>query len=540
MSSKKASKKKYKCSVEGCQSKTQDFLGELYCFPKNPRLHQAWTEACARSPENPGGPEWAPNTASRVCSNHFDGPSLINRLDPSGRRRLVDGAVPTINLPGQEPTQTPTPFNVLSKAEVNKFIKKEAEEKKLTAEEHLEIRGDFATGKQYLLSLTDGHERNPLVFGNEHDLSDGEKLAFIRQEIQRVHAKNVDLVRKNKALRKQIVKEKMANLSQEDRKEIARDFLKPFFTQAQIDCFFRPQWIRHRSWKDEDFKIAIQLRKMMSKKAFTHLRKKRLVPMPSITSIRQYSMERGLPTPKPPPSRIRLTQPPTTLEGSRSQSRSAAKRQKTSTVGDYRTVKIEPTGFGIAADMPDFSVGGGQAEYVIVESQEAGLEVSKGERQYVAITTSSAAASSAAAAAASKARTAAALESAIETATGGQQESAEELLRHQNVEFTVENVMHHTEDGHIIHLQVGGGGVEEGSGTASVGGHTIKVVPVAASSTARVVTTDQDNVHHEIVTFEEEDETNPGIGSNHRSTSDGSNKVDIYQINETTVVSHVN
>ena len=81
---------------------------------------------------------------------------------------------------------------------------------------------------------------------------------------------------------------------------------------------------------------------------------------------------------------------------------------------------------------------------MIVESQEAGLEVSKGERQYVAITTSSAAASSAAAAAASKARTAAALESAIETATGVQQESAEELLRHQNVEFTVENVMHHT------------------------------------------------------------------------------------------------
>ena len=82
---------------------------------------------------------------------------------------------------------------------------------------------------------------------------------------------------------------------------------------------------------------------------------------------------------------------------------------------------------------------------MIVESQEAGLEGSKGERQYVAITTSSAAASSAAAAAASKARTAAALESAIETATGsGHQESAEELLRHQNVEFTVENVMHHT------------------------------------------------------------------------------------------------
>merc|ERR1719400_2390167 len=77
-------------------------------------------------------------------------------------------------------------------------------------EEHLEIRGDFATGKQYLLSLTDGYERNPLVSGNEDELSDGEKLAFIRQEIQKVHAKNVDLVRKNKSLRKQIVREKMA------------------------------------------------------------------------------------------------------------------------------------------------------------------------------------------------------------------------------------------------------------------------------------------------------------------------------------------
>ena len=62
-----------------------------------------------------------------------------------------------------------------------------------------------------------------MVFGNEHDLSDGEKLAFIRQEIQKVHAKNVDLVRKNKALRKQIAKEKMANLSMEDRQAFLRN-----------------------------------------------------------------------------------------------------------------------------------------------------------------------------------------------------------------------------------------------------------------------------------------------------------------------------
>ena len=65
-----------------------------------------------------------------------------------------------------------------------------------------------------------------MVFGNEHDLSDGEKLAFIRQEIQRVHAKNVDLVRKNKALRKQIVKEKMANLSQAQKSTLLTYFFE--------------------------------------------------------------------------------------------------------------------------------------------------------------------------------------------------------------------------------------------------------------------------------------------------------------------------
>ena len=66
-----------------------------------------------------------------------------------------------------------------------------------------------------------------MVFGNEHDLSDGEKLAFIRQEIQKVHAKNVDLVRKNKALRKQIAKEKMANLSMEDRQAFFAESISP-------------------------------------------------------------------------------------------------------------------------------------------------------------------------------------------------------------------------------------------------------------------------------------------------------------------------
>ena len=79
-------------------------------------------------------------------------------------------------------------------------------------------------------------------------------------------------------------------LNKEAKKKIAREFLLPFFTHAQIDCFFRPEWVRHRNWSEQDFQTALTLRKLMSKKAFGYLRKKRLVPMPSLTSIRHYRL----------------------------------------------------------------------------------------------------------------------------------------------------------------------------------------------------------------------------------------------------------
>ena len=57
------------------------------------------------------------------------------------------------------------------------------------------------------------------------------------------------------------------------------------------------------------------------------------------------------------------------------------------------------------------------AEYVIVESEEGGAEVAKGERQYVAITADGQAAPA----------------------------TAQDLLNHQNVEF-----LHQTDDGQVI------------------------------------------------------------------------------------------
>ena len=60
---------------------------------------------------------------------------------------------------------------------------------------------DSATGKHFLMSLTEGYDDvDPLTPDTSvADLTDKEKLALIRQEIGEVYKKNMDLVRKNKA-----------------------------------------------------------------------------------------------------------------------------------------------------------------------------------------------------------------------------------------------------------------------------------------------------------------------------------------------------
>ena len=135
-----------------------------------------------------------------------------------------------------------------------------------------------------------------------------------------------------------------AKLSQETRKEIAREFLSPFFTPAQIDCFFRPEWIRHRNWQDQDYQIAISLRKLMSKKAFGYLRKKRLVPMPSLTSLRQYSRVHGITIPTPRPNAPLTVKPESGRTGlakkSAKKSAKTAVSAATTAAGHYG-VKIE-------------------------------------------------------------------------------------------------------------------------------------------------------------------------------------------------------
>ena len=126
------------------------------------------------------------------------------------------------------------------------------------------------------------------------NLSDKEKIEKLSKQLLISYKKNATLARKNKSLRLQLYAACKKTLSQKAKMEVAKDVLKPFFTPTQIDCFCRPSWLRSRNWAEEDFQIALSLRKLMSKKAFGHLRKHRMVPMPSLTSLRKYNKMKGI------------------------------------------------------------------------------------------------------------------------------------------------------------------------------------------------------------------------------------------------------
>jgi hypothetical protein len=126
------------------------------------------------------------------------------------------------------------------------------------------------------------------------NLNATEKIEKLSKQLLIAYKKNATLARKNKSLRLQLYSACKKTLSQKAKLEVAKEVLKPFFTSTQIDCFCRPSWLRSRNWAEEDFQIALSLRKLMSKKAFGYLRKKRMVPMPSLTSLRKYNKIKGI------------------------------------------------------------------------------------------------------------------------------------------------------------------------------------------------------------------------------------------------------
>ena len=82
--------------------------------------------------------------------------------------------------------------------------------------------------------------------------------------------------------------------SKKDKEQIVRNTLSPFFSDTMISCFLRGKWNVVRNWSKEDIQLALTLR-LLSKKTYQLLRKKKLLPLPGLSTLRKYFREFQIP-----------------------------------------------------------------------------------------------------------------------------------------------------------------------------------------------------------------------------------------------------
>ena len=59
------------------------------------------------------------------------------------------------------------------------------------------------------------------------------------------------------------------------------------YSQTQLNCFLRGNWQRVKGWTEEDVKFALSLR-TISRKAYTWIRRRKLIPLPGESTLRRY------------------------------------------------------------------------------------------------------------------------------------------------------------------------------------------------------------------------------------------------------------
>ena len=101
--------------------------------------------------------------------------------------------------------------------------------------------------------------------------------------------KTDELIQQRKRLNEKVnrLMKQKRKITEKEKREIVEDLLKDIFTPAQIKCFLRKDWDRCYDWEDEDYVNALTL-KLISKKAYIYLRDKKLLPLPGLTTLREY------------------------------------------------------------------------------------------------------------------------------------------------------------------------------------------------------------------------------------------------------------
>lgn len=232
-----------KCSVNNCTKPGKS----LFRFPKDNEIRLVWTKFC----ENESW--WSPNTASRICSNHFEEQFLsINETNT----RLQNSAVPTIGK--SNAIKNPDP-------------------------DLQQLSWILASKPSYLITdsqVVELKDQNPLRQNNDiEDFNSGEfsKATVPLEVYNRSVSENIELKKEISMLRKR-VKQQQRKIK---RGAVTKQKLKPkFLTSYQTTLMYKNQQTG-KHWDKETIRKAICTRAACGTRGYNFLRKSGH-PLPSI------------------------------------------------------------------------------------------------------------------------------------------------------------------------------------------------------------------------------------------------------------------
>ena len=108
------------------------------------------------------------------------------------------------------------------------------------------------------------------------------ELYRTKQKVTQNH--NRSLQSQLRTSKQEIAKIKSKKLSNDQKKDIVKEALLPFFDQSQVNLFLKGSWTRGRNFSLEVLTMALTL-KTISTKAYNFLRKKKILPLPGKSTI---------------------------------------------------------------------------------------------------------------------------------------------------------------------------------------------------------------------------------------------------------------
>ena len=126
-----------------------------------------------------------------------------------------------------------------------------------------------------------------LVKENSKIQTENKKLC---EELDSWKKRNSDLQKAVHNLKVQLKKKKNRKptpMTNEKKKALISEVLKPFFSEVQISAFLRGSWKQIKKWSHDDYVFALTIR-LISRKTYQYLRDRKCLPLPGLSTLKQY------------------------------------------------------------------------------------------------------------------------------------------------------------------------------------------------------------------------------------------------------------